>query len=63
MSPRSLLVFGEVYRNDGLAADGSRVLSQEWIRQSWTPRTNSRYTGDGHGYGWFLRKVGAADVL
>jgi CubicO group peptidase (beta-lactamase class C family) len=62
MSPRSLLAFGEVYRNDGLAADGSRVLSEEWIRQSWTPRTNSRYTGDGYGYGWFLRTIGAEDV-
>jgi CubicO group peptidase (beta-lactamase class C family) len=62
MSPRSLLAFGEVYRKDGLAADGSRVLSQEWIRQSWTPRTNSRYTGDGYGYGWFLRTIGGEDV-
>jgi CubicO group peptidase (beta-lactamase class C family) len=62
MSPRSLLAFGEVYRNEGLAADGARVLSQEWIRQSWSLRTNSRYTGDGYGYGWFLRTIGAEDV-
>jgi CubicO group peptidase (beta-lactamase class C family) len=62
MSPRSLLAFGEVYRNRGLAADGARVLSQEWIDQSWTPRTNSRYTGDGYGYGWFLRDIGGVSV-
>lgn len=62
MSPRSLLAFGEIYRNGGLAADGTRVLSREWIEQSWTARTNSRYTGDGYGYGWFLRDIGGADV-
>ncbi|WEK05951.1 MAG: serine hydrolase [Candidatus Devosia phytovorans] len=62
MSPRSLLAFGEVYRNDGLNADGERILSQDWIDQSWTERTKSRFTGDGYGYGWFLRNIGGEDV-
>lgn len=62
MTPRSLLAFGEVYRTGGLAPDGSRVLSQNWIDQSWTARTNSRYSGDGYGYAWFLRKIGGEDV-
>ena len=62
MSPRSLWAFGEVYRNGGLAADGTRVISAEWIAQSWTERTNSRFTGDGYGYGWFLREIGGEDV-
>ncbi|MDV3250879.1 beta-lactamase family protein [Devosia sp. BK] len=62
MSPRSLLAFGEVYRTGGLAPDGSRVLSAEWVEQSWTERTNSRFTGDGYGYGWFLREIGGEDV-
>lgn len=62
MSPRSLLAFGEVFRTGGLAADGTRVASADWIAQSWTQRTNSRFTGDGYGYGWFLRNIGGAEV-
>ncbi len=62
MSPRSLLAFGEVFRTGGLAADGTRVISADWIAQSWTQRTNSRFTGDGYGYGWFLRNIGGAEV-
>lgn len=62
MSPKSLLAFGEVYRTGGLAANRERVLSQEWIDQSWTERTSSRYSGDGYGYGWFLRDIGGEAV-
>lgn len=62
MSPRSLLAFGEVYLNGGLAPDGTRIVPEDWITQSWTPRTNSRFTGDGYGYGWFLRSIGGEDV-
>ena len=62
MSPRSLLAFGEVYRTGGLAPDGTRLLSEDWIEQSWTRRTSSRFSGDGYGYGWFLRKIGGEDV-
>jgi CubicO group peptidase (beta-lactamase class C family) len=62
MSARSLLAFGEVYRNGGKTADGQQVIAPNWIEQSWRPRTNSRYTGDGYGYGWFLREIGGHDV-
>ncbi len=62
MSTRSLLAFGELYRNGGLTADGRRLLSQAWINESWEPRTASRYTGDGYGYGWFLREIGGEQV-
>jgi CubicO group peptidase (beta-lactamase class C family) len=62
MSTRSLLAFGELYRNHGLSGSGERLLSQAWIDQSWLPRTASRYTGDGYGYGWFLREMGGHQV-
>jgi len=62
MSTRSLLAFGELYRNHGLSGSGERLLSQAWIDQSWQPRTASRYTGDGYGYGWFLRELGGHQV-
>jgi CubicO group peptidase (beta-lactamase class C family) len=56
MSPRSLLSFGELYRNGGLTASGEQVISEDWIAQSWEQRTNSRFTGDEYGYGWFGRE-------
>lgn len=62
MSTRSLLAFGELYRNGGRTADGRRLLSQAWISESWEPRTASRYNGDGYGYGWFLREIGGEQV-
>src|SRR3546814_14840615 len=62
MTPRSLLAFGELYRRGGLSASGERLLSQDWIEASWTPRTRSRYTGHGYGYAWFITELGGAPV-
>ncbi|AHL73812.1 6-aminohexanoate hydrolase [Stutzerimonas stutzeri] len=62
MTPRSLLAFGELYRRGGLTASGERLLSKEWIDTSWTPRTRSRYTGHGYGYGWFITQLGGEEV-
>jgi CubicO group peptidase (beta-lactamase class C family) len=62
MSPRSLLAFGELYRNDGVSRDGEQLLPQDWIEASWTPRTRSRFNGDGYGYGWFARPIAGEDV-
>jgi CubicO group peptidase (beta-lactamase class C family) len=62
MSARSLLAFGELYRNGGKTADGRTLIPTEWIELSWQPRTRSRFTGDGYGYGWFLREIADRDV-
>jgi CubicO group peptidase (beta-lactamase class C family) len=56
LSPRALLRFGELYRGGGVI-DGRRVVSEGWIRESWTPRTASPFTGDAYGYGWFIRTM------
>jgi CubicO group peptidase (beta-lactamase class C family) len=56
LSPRALLRFGEMYRQNGVI-DGKRVVSENWIKESWTPRTASPFTGDSYGYGWFMREV------
>lgn len=53
LSPRALLRFGELYRNGGLHA-GQRIIAERWIRESWTPRTTSPFSGDDYGYGWFI---------
>lgn len=57
MTPADLLEFGEVYRRGGVAQNGQRLISKDWIQQSWTPRTQSFYTDDDHGYGWFRRDL------
>jgi CubicO group peptidase (beta-lactamase class C family) len=56
LSPRALWRFGELYRQSGMI-DGKRVVSENWIRESWTPRTASPFTGDRYGYGWFIRDM------
>jgi CubicO group peptidase (beta-lactamase class C family) len=56
LSPRALLRFGELYRNDGVV-DGRRVLPDGWVRDSWTPRAQSRFSGDYYGYGWFITEA------
>ncbi|MET1025202.1 MAG: serine hydrolase [Pseudoxanthomonas sp.] len=62
MTPRSLLAFGELFRNGGRSTDGRQVMSARWIAASWAPRTRSVFTGDGYGYGWFARRIGGQDV-
>jgi CubicO group peptidase (beta-lactamase class C family) len=61
LSPRALLQFGELYRRGG-EVDGRRILPEAWVQTSWTPRTRSVFSGDGYGYGWFLRDVGGGRV-
>ncbi|MGE7367604.1 serine hydrolase domain-containing protein [Neorhizobium sp. NPDC001467] len=62
MTARSLLAFGELYRNGGKTAEGRQVVPAEWIAASWQVRTNSRFSGDGYGYGWFNRMIGGHGV-
>lgn len=62
MSPRSLLAFGELYRMGGVTPAGERLISPAWIAASWQPRTQSPYTGDGYGYGWFQTRIADEDV-
>ncbi|OJF96692.1 6-aminohexanoate hydrolase [Rhizobium sp. 58] len=62
MSTRSLLAFGELYLNGGKNRAGAQIVSPDWITQSWTPRTNSRFSGDSYGYGWFTREIGGSTV-
>ena len=56
MTPRSLLAFGELYRNRGMA-EGKRVVSEKWIDASWTPLTRSVFSGEQYGYNWFIRNI------
>jgi CubicO group peptidase (beta-lactamase class C family) len=62
MTPRSLLAFGELYRNGGRAADGEAIIPEDWIAASWEPRTQSRFHAGRYGYGWFIERFGGYDV-
>lgn len=61
MSPRALLKFGELYRQDGLV-DGRRILPEGWVQESWRPRTSSQWSGNGYGYGWFAKEAAGHEV-
>ncbi|WP_028035202.1 serine hydrolase [Chelativorans sp. J32] len=56
MSPKSMLAFGELYRNGGKVGD-QQVISQEWIEASWEPRTRSVFHDGRYGYGWFIEDM------
>lgn len=61
MSTRSLLAFGAIYGRQGQAG-GQQVIPQDWIAESWTPRTASIFSGQGYGYGWFLARTRGRDL-
>ncbi|WP_425093357.1 serine hydrolase domain-containing protein [Tropicimonas sp. S265A] len=52
LRPEDMLRIGEMVATD----DGS-VLSRDWIAASMQPRTRSRWSGLGYGYGWFLGRA------
>ncbi|MEX2642911.1 MAG: serine hydrolase [Acetobacterales bacterium] len=61
LSPLAMVRLGETYRRGG-THDGKRVLTEEWISESWVPRTRSPFSGDQYGYGWFITRMGGYDV-
>ena len=56
MTPRQMLAFGELYRNDGLAS-GRQILSKAFIEDTFEPRGRSRISGREYGYGWWMREM------
>ena len=61
LRPRELLAFAELYRNGG-RHNGTQIVPEPWIRDSWTQRTTSRFNGHGYGLGWWIRERRGYDV-
>lgn len=61
LSPLHLVKLGELYLANGVM-NGQRVLDSNWVQEAFTPRTRSMYSGDGYGYGWFLRDLGGVPI-
>lgn len=57
LSPRAMLRFGELYRSRG-RLDGRQIVPEDWVLESLTPRTRSRWSGEEYGYGWFISHAG-----
>lgn len=55
LSPRDMLRFGELYRYGGMY-QGKRIVSEDWVRASWTVRTIDT-NGRAYGYGWFVAEA------
>lgn len=62
LTPRSMLKIGELYLNCG-QVDGRRVVSEAWVHEATTPRTESRFSGRQYGYGWWIRNLGGHQVF
>ncbi len=61
LTPREMLAFGLLYLHDGMNGD-RRILSNEWIENSWTPIRRSSFSSSGYGYGWWYRRTSGFDV-
>lgn len=62
LTPREMMAFGQLYLHDGMNGD-RRILSNEWIENSWTPIRRSSYSSSGYGYGWWQRRTSGFDVF
>ncbi len=56
LSPLHMAKLGELYLANG-EIGGQQLLDSNWVQDAFTQRTRSVYSGDGYGYGWFLRNL------
>lgn len=55
--PSDMLKIGQMLINDGVW-EGERLISKEWIRDSFKTYTHSNYNPYGYGYQWWNTKTG-----
>lgn len=54
-TPRDMLKFGELYRNNG-RYNGKQIVPADWIRKSWGEYATSPFNGHRYGYHWWSRE-------
>ncbi len=62
MTPLQMLAFGELYRNMGRAG-GRQIVPEDWVRESFRPRTRSRFNDQRYGYGWWSREFAGYETV
>ena len=62
MTPREMIAFAVLHLNGGRAPNGAQVIPRAWIDSAWVRRTQSGWSGQDYGYGWWIRRSGAHDV-
>ena len=53
---RDYVAFGELFRNDGMAPDSSRLLPEGWVDASVEDHGTCPDSGQGYGYQWWLAR-------
>ena len=56
LTPRQMLRFGELYLHHGRER-ASQIVPASWVEESFTPRTQSRRSGNLYGYGWWIAEM------
>ncbi len=56
LTPRGLARIGRMVLSGG-EWNGNRVMPADWFELAWTPRSQSPFSGDSYGYGWFLTQL------
>ncbi len=57
MTPRQMLLFGEMYLNRG-RINNQQIVPARWVEASFIPRAQSRRETDRYyGYGWWIREL------
>jgi CubicO group peptidase (beta-lactamase class C family) len=57
LTPKQMVAFGEMYLRHGQVA-GRPVVPEQWVEESFVPRTISPRDGDrSYGYGWWIRDL------
>jgi CubicO group peptidase (beta-lactamase class C family) len=61
LTPRQMLMFGELYLHRGRNGD-RQIVPSSWVDASWTPRTRSLRSGHEYGYGWWITELDGRPV-
>lgn len=56
LTPRDMVKIGELYLHGGKVRD-RQIVPAEWVRETCVPRTQSPFSGQLYGYGWWIGEL------